>query len=38
MTQAQRYFITIADLSGARSDSSELGFDGGSPEHLARVL
>ena len=38
MTQAQRYFITIADLSGARGDSSELGFDGGSPEHLARVL
>ena len=38
MTQAQRYFITIEDLSGSHGDSSELSFDGGSPEHLARVL
>src|SRR5690606_473798 len=38
MTQSQRYFIPVADLSSARGDSSERGFDGGSPEHLARVL
>lgn len=38
MTKAQRYFITIEDLSNSRGDSSELSFDGGSPEHLAQVL
>ncbi len=35
MAKAQRYFITIDDLSASRGDSSELSFDGTSPEHLA---
>ncbi|HMM66700.1 MAG TPA: hypothetical protein PKC03_07130 [Dokdonella sp.] len=38
MAKAQRYFITIENLSGSRGDSAELSFDGGSPEHLASVL
>lgn len=38
MTKPQRYFITIESLSNSRGDSNELSFDGGSPEHLARVL
>ena len=38
MAKAQRYFITIEDLSASRSDLSELAFDGGSPEHLAQVF
>ncbi len=38
MAKAQRYFITIENLADSRGDSSELSFDGGSPEHLARVL
>ena len=36
MAKPQRYFITIEDLSASRSDSSELSFNGGSPEHLAQ--
>ena len=38
MRKAQRFFITIENLSAARGDSSELSFDGGSPEHLASVF
>jgi hypothetical protein len=38
MAKAQRYFITIEDLSNSRGESSELSFDGGSPEHLASVM
>lgn len=38
MAKAQRYFITIEDISSSRGDSGELSFDGDSPEHLARVL
>ena len=38
MAKAQRYFITIEDLASSRGDSSELSFDGGSPEHLAQAL
>ncbi len=38
MAKAQRYFITIENLAASRGDSSELSFDGESPEHLARVL
>ena len=36
MAKAQRYFITISDLSAARGDNLELSFDGVSPEHLAK--
>lgn len=38
MAKAQRYFITIEDISSSRGDSSELSFDGDSPEHLAQKL
>ncbi|MEZ5461237.1 hypothetical protein [Dokdonella sp.] len=38
MSKAQRYFITISDLSTARGDYPELSFDGVSPEHLAKDL
>lgn len=38
MTQPQRYFITIENVSSSRGDSSELSFDGTSPEHLARAF
>lgn len=36
MAKAQRYFITINDLSTARGAEPALSFDGVSPEHLAR--
>lgn len=38
MSKAQRYFITIENLSSSRGDASELTFDGDSPEHLATTL
>ena len=38
MAKAQRYLISIEDVSASRGDSSELSFTGGSPEHLAGSL
>lgn len=38
MAKAQRYFITISDLSTARGNDPGLSFDGVSPEHLAKDL
>ncbi len=38
MAKPQRYFITIEDVSASRGDSSELSFDGTSPEHLASTF
>jgi hypothetical protein len=38
MSKAQRYFITVDNLATARGDSSELSFNGGSPEYLATAL
>lgn len=38
MAKAQRFFITISDLSTARGSNPDLSFDGVSPEHLAKDL
>lgn len=38
MSKAQRYFITISDLGTSRGEYPELGFDGVSPEQLAKDL
>lgn len=38
MARAQRYFITVENVSASRGESPELSFDGGSPEHLASAL
>lgn len=38
MAKAQRFFITVNNVSESRGDAAELSFNGGSPEHLASVL
>lgn len=38
MAKTQRYLITIESITDSRGESSELSFEGGSPEHLARAL
>ena len=38
MSQAQRFFLSIDDLSAARGDSSDLSFQGTSPDSVAAAL
>lgn len=38
MSQAQRFFLSIDDLSAARGDSSDLSFQGTSPSSFAVAL
>lgn len=38
MSQAQRYFLTIKDLSNARGPDPELSFQGSSPNSFAEAL
>lgn len=38
MSQAQRYYITIADLAVARGPDPDLSFQGSSPQSFAAAL
>lgn len=38
LSQAQRYFLTIKDLSNARGPDPELSFQGSSPNSFAEAL
>ncbi len=38
MSQAQRFFLSIDDLSAARGETSDLSFHGSSPDSFAAAL
>ncbi len=38
MSQAQRYYLTIANLADARGPDADLSFQGSSPQSFAAVL